>query len=184
MHEQRFPAAIGSIGAAGSWIRAVADVCCPRLADQAETLVRQLMIGALRRACAKEPITMSAAPSSAVLRVEARFRHLRPGGREWAAISALTTRFGAEGDDRSRRVWAELPAEPPLIPRLPLYDTWRDEQGYHARLREALPPSALGHGCAQEVRAGTPEGLIRAAVRNQAAVWRWQCSWSDAGRRG
>ncbi|MEW9547234.1 hypothetical protein [Nonomuraea sp. NPDC050783] len=121
---------------------------------------------------------MIATPSRTALRVEVCFRRLGPGCREWAAISALTTRFGADAGKGACRIWAELPTEPPPAPRLPLYDTWQDEQGYHARLRETLSASAIGYGCAQEVRAGTPQDLIRVAVRNQVTVWRWERSWA------
>jgi hypothetical protein len=178
MYEQRLPAVSGSIRGARTWIHTIAAALYPQLTDRAERLVEHLTTGAVRRTCTQELITLIATPLRVALRIEVRFRDLYASDQDWAAVNGLTTRFGAAMYAGVQHIWAELPAEPPLVPRLPLYDTWRDERGYHARLREVLSPQAIGFGCAQELRAETPQDLIRVAVQNQVKVWRWEHSWT------
>ncbi|MEV6036086.1 hypothetical protein AB0L65_33365 [Nonomuraea sp. NPDC052116] len=56
------------------------------------------------------------------------------------------------------------------------YDTWADEEGYHARLFQELPRDALDYGCVQEIWATTETELIQEAARNRVKVWTWESS--------
>lgn len=65
--------------------------------------------------------------------------------------------------------------EQPVQPRTLLYyETWLDNEGYHARLYQTLPEEALQYGCVQEVRAATETELIQAAARNRIRLWTWE----------
>lgn len=68
-------------------------------------------------------------------------------------------------------------SEPPVQSRgLLHYETWADDEGYHARLHQELPQDALDYGCVQEVSASTETELTQEAVRNRVKVWAWEAS--------
>lgn len=56
------------------------------------------------------------------------------------------------------------------------YETWADDEGYHARLHQELPQDALDYGCVQEVSAASETELTQEAVRNRVKVWAWEAS--------
>lgn len=62
----------------------------------------------------------------------------------------------------------------PPVPDLLGYETWRDDDGYHAQYETPLPEVAQSAGCAQEIHESTPTKLTQAAVRNRVRVWCWQ----------
>jgi hypothetical protein len=54
-------------------------------------------------------------------------------------------------------------ADPPTLYD---FDTWHDQDGYHARFRDELPPNTSG-----EVHAPTPRELVHEATRLRVTIW-------------
>lgn len=111
-YEQSLPGIRESIDGAQAWIRGIASIDHPGLADDAATTVGMLVSIALHHTPARGTIHLKATAGEYGLKIEAR----DPGnpsdhdGAEWAEVSCLAWSFRSRRTDAGRLTEVEIRA--------------------------------------------------------------------------